>query len=79
VRLLDTLGGEMGPTDTITDEILFRKTGDPMNQPVPLFTGDKELAWPGGYEKEGIIWYVNSQPLPATVCAFMPQLVTQDR
>jgi hypothetical protein len=23
--------------------------------------------------------YVNDQPLPATVVAFMPQLVTQDR
>jgi hypothetical protein len=79
VRLLDTLGGEMGPSETNTDEILFRQTGDPMDEAVPLFTGDKELPWPGGYEKDGILWYVNAQPLPVTLCAFMPQLVTQDR
>lgn len=79
VRLLDTLGGEMGPAEDETDEILFRSSGDAMNSAPPVFTGDKDIVWRGGYEKDAIIWYVNEQPLPATVVAIMPQVTTQDR
>jgi hypothetical protein len=79
IRLLDTLGGEVGPTETETDEILFRSTGDAMDAGPPIFTGDKELAWRGGYEKDAFVWYVNEQPFPATVVAIMPSVVTQDR
>lgn len=79
VRLLSTLGGKMGPTETALDEILFRSTGDDMDEAPPLFTGDKELLWRGGYEKDGYVWYVNDQPLPATIVAIMPQVTTQDR
>ena len=79
VRLLNTLGGKMGPSEDELDEILFRSTGDAMDEAVSVFTGDKDLPWRGGYEKDGIIWYVNEQPLPATVVAIMPQVTTQDR
>ncbi len=79
VRLLDTLGGEMGPDENETDEILFRSGSDPMDSAPPIFTGDKEIAWRGGYEKDAIVWYVNDDPLPATVVAVMPQVTTQDR
>ena len=79
VRLLDTLGGEMGPSESETDELLFRSSGDPMDAGPPIFTGDKSVAWRGGYETDAIVWYVNEQPLPATVVAIMPSVVTQDR
>lgn len=79
VRLLDTLGGKMGPSDTDVDEILFRSSANPMDTAVPVFTGDKELLWRGGYEQAARVWFVTDQPLPATVVAIMPQVVTQDR
>jgi hypothetical protein len=79
VRLLETLGGSMGPSETSVDEILFRSGSDPMDSAPPVFTGDKEVPWRGGYEKEGYIWYVNTDPLPATILAIMPQVTTQDR
>ena len=79
IRLLETLGGKMGPSETEVDELLFRASGDPMDQAPATFTGDKELPWRGGYEKDGYIWYVNEQPLPVTVLAIMPQVTTQDR
>jgi hypothetical protein len=79
VRLLDTLGGSMGPSETTVDEILFRDGSDPMDSAPDIFTGDKEMPWPGGYEKEGYVWYVNDSPLPATIVAIMPQATTQDR
>lgn len=79
IRLLDTVGGKSGPNAGNLDEILFREPGDAMDEPVPPFSGDKELAWPDGYTQDGFMTYVNDQPLPATVVAFMPQLVTADR
>lgn len=79
VRFLETLGGKLGPTEAKLDAIRFRSVEDPMDAAPPLFSGDKEMVWPGGYEHDGIIWYVQDQPLPATVTAFMPQVTTQDR
>jgi hypothetical protein len=79
IRLLNTVGGKSGPDEDHLDEILFRDPSMDMDEPVPPFSGDKELPWPDGYNNEGYLMYVNDQPLPATVVAFMPQLVTQDR
>lgn len=78
ISLVDTVGGESGPDDDHLDEILFRDASMDQDEPIPPFTGEKELAWPDGYSKDGNIMYVNDQPLPATVAAFLPQLHTQD-
>lgn len=76
-RMMDTLGGGTGPSETNVDEILFRSASDPMDAPPPIFTGDKVQAWPGDYERDAYVWYVNDDPLPATIIAFMPELSTQ--
>jgi hypothetical protein len=79
IRFLDTLGGKVGPDDSTLDDIPFRMSGDDMNEPPPAFTGDKpDIPWPDGYSTDGYLMYVNDQPLPATVVAVMPKLVTQD-
>lgn len=79
VRLLDTVGGRAGPNTAKADSILFRKASMAMDEPVPAFSGDKQIAWPSGYETDAYLQYSNDEPLPATVVAFMPQLHTQDR
>lgn len=80
MRFLDTLGGKVGPSESDLEIIPFRQSGDPMDAPPPAFTGDKtDIAWPSGYETDAYVWYVNDQPLPATLVAVMPQLVTEDR
>jgi hypothetical protein len=79
VRVMDTLGGEMGPAEDDTELISFRTGSDNMDAPPPVYTGDKEISWRGGYEKDAIVWYINEQPLPATIVAIMPQVTTQDR
>lgn len=76
IRLIDTVGGKAGPDDDHLDEILFRDPGMSMDEPVPAFNGDKDLPWPDGYSKDALLTYVNDQPLPATVVAFMPQMET---
>ena len=80
LRVLDTLGGKLGPSEDDLDTIPFRTSADAMNEPPPAFTGDlTNIPWPDGYGTDAYAWYVNDQPLPATVVAVMPHLVTQDR
>jgi hypothetical protein len=81
-RLYDTLGLQVGNSfDTLT-ELTFRTAADPMGQPVPLFTGDKgdaDFSWDGDYERGAVVCWRFASPLPGTIVAIMPQLVTQDR
>lgn len=80
IRFLDTLGGKVGPDESNLDKVEFRMGSDPMNSPPPAFSGDQDrIAFNSGYELNGHIWYVNDQPLPATIVALMPKLHTQDR
>jgi hypothetical protein len=78
VRFLDTVGGKAGPTQTNLQTILFRRASDPMGGAIEAFTGDKEIDWRGGYERDGIIWYVNDQPLPCTIVALVPEMETNE-
>ena len=79
VRFLDTLGGKVSPSESGPYETLsFRRGIDPMDAPPPPFTGDKEIVWRGGYERDGIMWYTNDQPLPVTIVALMPEMETNE-
>ncbi len=81
-RLYDTGGLQVGDRFDNLTELTFRTAADPMDQAVPLFTGDKgdaDFSWPGDYERGALICWRFSGPLPGTIVAIMPQLVTQDR
>jgi hypothetical protein len=77
-RLLDTGGLKVGPSAAVLDELQFRTPADPMDAPVPLFTGDKLVAWPSSYETEARVFVSSDKPLPLTLVAIYPQVVTQD-
>lgn len=80
-RVIDTLGGSAGPSETNLDEIRdlnYRAPATLMGQPSPLFTGDALVPWPGGYETDGRIWYVNDSMFPATISAIMPQVDVEE-
>lgn len=79
IRFLATVGAKAGPDVDHLDEIQFRSGSALMDAPVPLFTGDKIMEWPGGYDFDGYMIVEQDQPLPMTVVALMPQLQTQDR
>lgn len=64
--------------DKQLDRIPMRGPSDPMDEAVKLFTGDKFLPWPDGYDGKGLITIIQDQPLPCTVVAAMPRIVTQD-
>lgn len=79
LRFFETLGGSVGPTDDKVDRINYRSSADPMNQPPAVFTGDKEISFPNGYDTLARIVVLQDQPLPMTLVAIMPQLETSDR
>jgi len=79
-RLYESLGLQVGPDFEHLTELTFRETSDLMDQPVPLFTGDKDdFTWDGDYSTEAYICWRWNSLLPGTILAVMPELVTQDR
>lgn len=79
-RLFDTLGMFVKANSPYAQEIdvSFRTTGDDMNAPPPLFTGDKIQLWEGDYEYDGTIEFGQREPLPSNVSAIVAELETQD-
>lgn len=75
-RFANTLGAKAGPTEDRMDIIPFRKSSDPMDSAPPVFSGDKKIPWPNGYDSDGYIMLKQDQPLPITVIAIMPDMTT---
>lgn len=78
VRFLDTIGAEVGPDISNLDRIPFRSSANPMNQGLDLFTGDKEIFFPSGYDNDARVVVRQNQPLPMTVLAVMRRSNTFD-
>jgi len=77
-----SLGVRAGPDRDRLDPVpllAFRDPSTPMGSPEPLFTGDAEITWPGGYERAARVVVEAAMPLPCTLVAIMPQVITQDR
>jgi hypothetical protein len=79
LRFYNTLGAKAGPDENTLDQLEFRRGTDPMDAPPPLYTGDKLMEWPGGYDFDGYVMVQQVQPLPMTLVAIMPQVHTFDR
>lgn len=77
-RFFKTVGAELGPDTSNLDRLPFRDSSMAMNQAVPLFTGDKEIYFPSGYENDARVVIRQSQPLPMTVLAIMRRSNTFD-
>jgi len=77
VRLFESLGVKIGTEDG-QDEISFRNSGDPLDKAPDLYTGDKEVQFPGGYSKDGRIYITQDEPLPMTVLAVIYKLTISD-
>lgn len=80
LRLLNTGGGKYGALKPglPMDALLLRTASDRMDQPAPLFSGDKVVSWPEGYNTEAYVGFEIDQPVAATIVAIMPQISTQD-
>ncbi len=72
----DTVGCSFGTTDgaEIIDKVPFRKVTDTPGEAVPLFTGEKQQTFTGGYELSGDIFVKQDQPLPLTLRSITAEL-----
>lgn len=78
IRFYKTLGAKIGSSAGNLDIVPFRTPSDPMGSAPPLFTGDKAVPFPGGWDRHGYIRITQEQPLPLTVLAIIPQVSTND-
>ena len=78
VRFLESVGAEVGPDLNNLDRIPFRDSSMAMDEAVPIFSGDKEIFLPSGYETDARILVRQTQPLPMTVTAIMRRSNTFD-
>lgn len=76
VRLLRSLKGRSGPSESTLDEMKFRSTSVPMGSPPPSFTGDVEVAWPGDYDGKQTLVVVKDTAAPVNVVALIPKMQT---
>lgn len=79
LRLLETVGIEVGNSSSENDRVFFRDSSMAMNQAVPLFTGDKDIEFPGGYDNNDRLYIRQTQPLPMSVLALFPRMNTFDK
>jgi len=68
IRLWRSLGCQIGNEST-RETVLFRDPTMPMGEPPTLFTGDKEVSFPVGWNKSAQVLITQSQPLPLNVLA----------
>lgn len=68
LRLYNSMGGQAGPSmDKMTD-ILTRSGKDNLNNPIPLFSGDRPLEhFPGNYELGTQLLITQPYPLPFAI------------
>ena len=78
VRFLDTVGALVGPDENNLDQLPFRDSSMAQDEAVPLFTGDKEISFPSGYENNAQVFIKQNQALPMTVVAIMRRSNTFD-
>jgi hypothetical protein len=78
VRLLESMGGEIGTPDGRFEALLYRTPLDDMTAAVPLFTGDIEIRHPAGFDDEGQIVIQGDDPLPMTVLAVIYEVQVND-
>jgi hypothetical protein len=79
LRLFRTVGVTVGSSDTELDRIPFRSSAQAMSTAIPLFTGDKEIEFRGGFDTDGFVVVRQDQPLPLTVIGIFPRLITFDQ
>ena len=79
LRLFETVGVKVGPSLDNLEAIPFRTTSSPLGQPVKtLIAGDKEIEFNDDFNSDGFITIQQDQPLPCSILAIYPTLVTSD-
>ena len=78
VRLYRSLGVKVGPEGGTLEIVPFRDSSDLMDRPPALFTGEKRVPYPRGFETKDHIQVQQDQPLPMTILALISHVKTND-
>lgn len=78
LRLYRALGGKVGRDEAHLDDVLYRDSSMPMDQPPALTTGDKKQGFAGTYDTDGAVVVVHDQPLPFTLLAIIVRLAVNE-
>lgn len=74
-RLLNTVGGKFGPALDNLNPFPTLRPAAPIGTPPQLFNGDtNEVVFPANMNTDGYVFFVQDQPLPATIVAMMPRM-----
>ncbi len=77
-RFYKTLGAKFGREDNL-ETMIFRKTSDPLDRPPPMFTGDKRVQFPMGWDRAGEYFLRQDQPLPMTILSVLLNSIVNDK
>ena len=78
IRLYRTVNALVGATSAQVDRIPFRSAADEMDAAIPLFTGDKSIELPAGFDQDGYVLVQQDLPLPMTLIAIFARAQTFD-
>ncbi len=76
--LVDSLGVAAGPSVDDLTPVDFRVVADPMDIGTPLFTGERRIALDGAWSRDPRIVLQGSDPVPFTLLALAPELLTNE-
>ena len=72
VRFFETVGAEVGNDSGEVDRIFFRDSSMDMDTAVPMFTGDKDIEFPGGFDDDDRVYIKQGQPTAANRSCVLP-------
>jgi hypothetical protein len=78
VRLYRTIGMKAGEELNLLETIIFRPPGLALNEPIPLFTGDKFFELPQSPSERAQYYIVQDLPYPMTVVGLIERGVAYD-
>ncbi len=74
-----TLGVHFGMSFDKMDPVIFRKANDPMNEGTGLYSGILSMTSDADYDFDNQICWKQTRPVPGTILAILPQMMTQER
>jgi len=77
IRFFETVGCKFGTINN-QDILYFRDSSMAMDTAVPLFTGDKIVSFPTGWNTDNRIYITQEQPLPMNILCIIPYAEVYD-
>ncbi len=70
-RFYKTMAAKVGPDEDRLETLVFRRGSTPMDESAELYTGDKEVVLQSDYDRDGLVYVVQDEPLPFGLTAII--------